>query len=219
MNVLLHFGECQAKRERSFYHLFMASSAPPLTRPSGARERLLRTASDLFYREGIHSVGVDRIVAEGSVTRATFYRHFPSKEDLVVAYLQAEDAALRTMFETVATQLAEAHGTPEQVLEAIIQGIADDISRNHTRGCPFINASAEYPDAASAVRLTVADHRAWFRATLEGALAAAGRTEAAERAGALVLLRDAALVGGYLDGADTIRETFIRTARQVAGLE
>ncbi len=197
----------------------MSPAAPTTTRPSDARQRLLRTASDLFYREGIHSVGVDRIVAEGAVTRATFYRHFPSKEDLVVAYLQAEDAALRAMFEAVATQLAESEGTPEQVLEAIIQGIADDISRNHTRGCPFINASAEYPDAASAVRLTVADHRAWFRATLEGALAAAGRTEATERAGALVLLRDAALVGGYLDGADAIRETFIRTARQVAGLE
>ena len=51
---------------------------------SAARERLLRTASDLFYAEGIHSVGVDRIVAEAGVTRATFYRHFPSKEDLVM---------------------------------------------------------------------------------------------------------------------------------------
>ncbi len=195
-------------------------STPILSTPrsSEPRERLLRTASELFYREGIHSVGVDRIVAEGSVTRATFYRHFPGKEDLVVAYLQSEDAALRAMFESAAAQLAEAHGTPEQMLEAIIQGIADDVSRNHTRGCPFINASAEYPDATSPVRTTVAEHRGWFRATLEGALAAAGRSDAAERAGALVLLRDAALVGGYLDGPDTIRETFVRTARQVAEL-
>jgi AcrR family transcriptional regulator len=188
------------------------------TRTSDARERLLRTASELFYREGIHSVGVDRIVAEGAVTRATFYRHFPGKEDLVVAYLESEDAALRGEFAAAAEHLGSIDAGPEEMLEAIIQGIADDVSRNHTRGCPFINASAEYPDPSSAVRQTVAEHRAWFRGTLEGALAAAGRDDAAERAGALVLLRDAALVGGYLDGPDTIRETFVRTARQVAGL-
>lgn len=200
----------------------MATPAPSPTAERSStvspRDRLLRAASDLFYREGINSVGVDRLVAEGSVTRATFYRHFPSKEDLVVAYLEEEDAALRGFFAQAASHLASVGGSPDEMLEAIIQGIADDVSRNHTRGCPFINASAEFPDPASAVRSTVADHRAWFRSTLEGAFAAAGRDNAAERAGALVLLRDAALVGGYLDGPDTIQDTFIRTARAVAGL-
>lgn len=189
-----------------------------MTRTSEPRERLLRTASELFYRQGIHSVGVDRIVAEGSVTRATFYRHFASKEDLVVAYLGAEDAALRGAFAAAAEHLAATDGTPDDMLETIIAAIADDVSQHHTRGCPFINAAAEYPDPESDVRRTVAEHRTWFRETLELALTAAGREDAAERARALVLLRDAALVGGYLDGADTIRDTFISTARTVAGL-
>jgi AcrR family transcriptional regulator len=181
---------------------------------SEPRERLLRAASELFYREGIHSVGVDRIVAEGDVTRATFYRHFPGKEDLVVAYLRAEDESLRVQFAA-----ASAAGLPAEVLlEAIIEAIADDVTRNHTRGCPFINAAAEYPDASSQVRTTVAAHRAWFRDELRAALIAAGRPDPDESAGALVLLRDAALVGGYLDGPDAIRDTFIRTARQVAGV-
>ncbi|CAN5157540.1 TetR family transcriptional regulator [soil metagenome] len=183
-------------------------------KPSEARQRLLDTASGIFYRDGIHSVGVDRVILEAGVTRATFYRHFPGKEDLVLAYLQAEDASLRG-------QIAAASGLGldgEGLLEAIIQAIADDVSRNHTRGCPFINASAEYPDAQSPVRLTVTSHRAWFRGQLRDALEAAGREDAEERAGALVLLRDAALVGGYLDGPDTIRATYLRTARQVAGL-
>src|SRR5688500_20167482 len=57
-------------------------------RPSEARERLLNTATAIFYSAGIHSVGVERIVAEAKVTRATFYRHFPGKEDLVAAYLE-----------------------------------------------------------------------------------------------------------------------------------
>ena len=188
------------------------NSAQPRT--SEPRARLLSTASKLFYREGIHSVGVDRIVADASVTRATFYRHFPGKEDLVTAYLAAEDSALRNFFEVASTSITD----PDELLEAIIEGIADDVSRNHTRGCPFINAAAEYPDATSAVRKTVRSHRDWFATTLEQALVSAGRDNAAERAKALVLLRDAALVGGYLDGPDAIRGTFVSTARTVAGL-
>ncbi len=179
---------------------------------SEARTRLLTTASELFYRDGIHSVGVDRIVDAASVTRATFYRHFPSKEDLVQAYLENEDTLLREAFVGLEGL------PPEAALEAVIQAIADDVTRNHTRGCPFVNASAEYPDAASPVRVTVKNHRDWFRATLRDTLAAAGRTDPDEQAGALVLLRDAALVGGYLDGPDTIRTVFISTARAVAGL-
>ena len=181
---------------------------------SEPRERLLSTASELFYREGIHSVGVDRIVDAAKVTRATFYRHFPGKEDLVKAYLDVEDSALREQFANAFAAIDD----PEGVLEAVIYGIADDVTRNHTRGCPFINASAEYPDASSPVRQTVRSHRDWFAATLEEALVSASRENTAERARALVLLRDAALVGGYLDGADTIRDTFIATAKNVAGL-
>jgi AcrR family transcriptional regulator len=191
----------------------MTSSAAPI-KTSEPRERLLATASELFYREGIHSVGVDRIVDAAKVTRATFYRHFPGKEDLVTAYLGVEDTTLREQFAEAFASI----DSPEGVLEAVIEGIADDVTRNHTRGCPFINASAEYPDASSPVRQTVRSHRDWFAATLEQALIAAGRENAAERARALVLLRDAALVGGYLDGADTIRDTFISTSKTVAGL-
>jgi AcrR family transcriptional regulator len=187
----------------------MSTTSAKVSEP---RERLLRTASELFYRDGIHSVGVDRVVETAGVTRATFYRHFPGKEDLVQAYLQREDDALRDAFAGVADLDGAA------ALEAVIHGIADDVTRNHTRGCPFINASAEYPDAASPVRRTVAAHRDWFRSTLAATLESAGRDDVARRAGALVLLRDAALVGGYLDGPDAIRETFISTARTVAGL-
>lgn len=190
----------------------MSTTTTPTPRNSEARERLLRTASEIFYRDGIHSVGVDRILDEAGVTRATFYRHFPSKENLVEAYLQLEDTMLRN---AVANAPA---GTPDEMLEAIIQGIANDISRNHTRGCPFINASAEYPDAASPVRQTVKAHRDWFRSVLAGALTAAGRSDVEEKAGALVLLRDAALVGGYLDGPEAMSDTFVETARRVAEL-
>jgi len=192
----------------------MSSTLLVEKRPSEARERLLSTASELFYREGIHSVGVDRVVLTAGVTRATFYRHFPSKEDLVEAYLAREDRSIRDSF-------AEAFSldtSPDELLEVLIQNIADDVSFNHTRGCPFINASAEYPDGDSPVRVAVRSHRAWFKSTLAMALEAASRQNAEAGASALVLLRDAALVGGYLDGPDTMRETFVTTSRAIAGL-
>jgi len=187
------------------------------TTPSGtsaARQRLLQTASELFYREGIHSVGVDRIIAEAGVTRATFYRHFPSKEDLVEAYLGVEDANIRGAFEA-----AEASGAePRQLVGLVIDGLADDVARHHTRGCPFINAAAEYPDPDSAVRISVAKHRAWFRSTLEELLTAAEAPDPEAAAAELVLARDAAMVGGYLDGWDRVRPAFVASANRIAGV-
>lgn len=181
---------------------------------SAARERLLATASELFYREGIHSVGVDRIIAEAGVTRATFYRHFPSKESLVEAYLGVEDANIRSALEA-----AEASGADAAPLVGlVIEALADDVARHHTRGCPFINAAAEYPDAASGVRTAVGEHREWFRSELERLLGAADADDPVQAAAELVLLRDAAMVGGYLDGWERVRPAFVASARRVAGV-
>jgi AcrR family transcriptional regulator len=143
------------------------------------------------------------------VTRATFYNHFPGKEDLVQAYLQDQDDSLRALFAEAGARV----DSPAQLIDAALDGIAEDITRNHTRGCPFINAAAEYPDANSPVRQTVRAHRDWFRDTLEQIITAAGLDDPAPKAESLVLLRDAALVGGYLDGAAGVREAFLRTAR------
>ena len=180
---------------------------------SEARERLLSTATQLFYAEGIHSVGVDRVLREAGVTRATMYRHFPGKEALVVAYLEAEDALIRGYF----TDAAARGGSPDDLLDAVIAGIAADAARLHTRGCPFINASAEYPDPDSDVRRVVRRHRDWFRATLAEVVAAAGLPAPDRAASALVLLRDAALVGAYLDPDEDVVESFTRTARELVG--
>jgi AcrR family transcriptional regulator len=181
---------------------------------SAARERLLETATELFYREGIHSVGVDRIIGEAGVTRATFYRHFPSKEDLVEAYLGVEDAAIRGAFDA-ARYITD---DPRQLVGLVIAGLGDDVARRHTRGCPFINAAAEYPDPASGVRRTVSTHREWFRGELEALLTAAEVDDPLNAAGQLVLLRDAAMVGGYLDGWDRVSPAFVDAATRTVGL-
>jgi AcrR family transcriptional regulator len=175
-----------------------------------ARQRLLEAATTLFYEQGIHSVGVDRIIEEAGVTRATMYKQFAGKEGLVLAYLNEEDAQLRGLFTAAST----ASNDPDVLLELVIEGIATDIRERHTRGCPFINAAAEYPDAGP-VRDLIAEHREWFRSTLEQLAAGASLQSPADVAASLVLLRDAALVGGYLDGQDRVAPAFERTARSL----
>ena len=180
-------------------------------RKSPARDRLLSAATELFYAEGIHSVGVDRVLEHAGVTRATLYKWFAGKEDLVLAYLRGEDAGIRNLFEGAGAATSD----PDRLLELTIAGIAEDVRLHHTRGCPFINAAAEYPDADGLVRQLIAEHREWFRSTLEQLATAARLEDPVEVAASLVLLRDAALVGGYLDGDARVAPAFERTARSV----
>lgn len=189
----------------------MSTTAPPIVGSAlSARDRLLAAAQLLFYGEGIHSVGVDRIIQTAGVTRATMYKQFDGKEGLVLAYLEGEDAQLRALFAAAAA----ASDDPQVLLDLVVEGIAADIRERHTRGCPFINAAAEYPDAGP-VRDLIAAHREWFRGMLVQIASAAHLTEPEEVAAALVLLRDAALVGGYLDGQERVAPAFARTVRGV----
>ena len=175
----------------------MTSAPDGPGRPSAARERLLRTASALFYTEGIHAVGVDRIVAQAQVTRATFYRHFPGKEELVLAYLRAQDDALRAQLGADPRDAAEA----STLLHAAVDAMGGEICRTGFRGCPFINAAAEYPDADHPVHVLVVAHRAWFESVARRALERSGHPRAREAAHTFMMLRDGAMVAGYLDDA------------------
>ncbi|MEV4758785.1 helix-turn-helix domain-containing protein [Micromonospora sp. NPDC049559] len=181
------------------------------TRPSEARQRLLDTAARIFYGEGIHSVGVDRIIAEAKVTRATFYRHFPGKEDLVLAYLQAADRAIREQVETAITAGLPAPDT----LRAIAESIAGSIRSAGFRGCAFLNAVAEYPDPDHPVHQAVLAHRRWFLDTVNTLLASIERTEAESAAQHFVMLRDGAMAAGCLFDPALICETFLRGVEEL----
>ncbi|WP_026252767.1 TetR/AcrR family transcriptional regulator [Streptomyces sp. PsTaAH-124] len=159
------------------------------------RERLLTTAERLFYERGIHTVGVEQLVAEAEVTRATFYRHFAGKEGLVLAYLRERDARVKRAVAAVRS----AHRGRDAVL-GIMDVVGRTVTRPGFRGCGFINAAAEYPDPDHPVRSCVAEHREWFRGVLREAAREAGHREPDRLARTLVLLRDGAMVSGHLDG-------------------
>ncbi|MCE0764227.1 TetR/AcrR family transcriptional regulator [Pseudonocardia kujensis] len=175
------------------------------TRPSEARLRLLGTASRIFYSEGLHSVGVDRIITEADTTRATFYRHFPGKEDLVVSYLEEADRALRARF----AGAQETDGSAEDVFRAVAADIAGDIRGEGFRGCAFLNAAAEYPDPEHPVRRRVAAHRDWFLGAVTDLLSRIGEGPAESAGRHFVMLRDGAMAAGCLADPEVVSRTFL----------
>lgn len=172
-------------------------------RPSEARERLLNTASRLFYTEGIRAVGVDRVMAEADVARGTFYRHFEGKDDLVRAYLEATGQQIRARIAVAQKEIDD----PAVFLRAVAQGVGEELCGAGFRGCPFINAAAEYPDRHSAIHQAVLTHRSWFHQVLQDAFAQTGAADAVRSADVMVALRDGAMVAGYLSDPQKANET------------
>jgi AcrR family transcriptional regulator len=186
-----------------------AASSPAISvtaRPSKARARLLGTAAELFYTEGIRAVGVDRVIAEASVTRATFYRHFSGKEALVAACLAARDAAIRERAGAAARQTTD----PGERLALVVDGIGQEICGPGFRGCPFINAATEYPDPDNPVHRAVLEHRAWFRGILVEMFRAGGHPDPEQAGDIMVALRDGAMVAGSLGDPAAARATLIK---------
>jgi AcrR family transcriptional regulator len=177
-------------------------------RPSRARERLLETASSLFYTDGIRAVGVDRVVGEANVTRATFYRHFPGKDELVRAYLEREHLRVVEVISGVQRDAPD----PAARLQRVLDSIVEDAARPGFRGCAFINAANEYTDPAHPVRRVVRDHRAWLHEALREVLAANEHPEPVRAARTLVLLCDGATVGAHLDDREQVRTAFLDAA-------
>lgn len=178
----------------------------PDARPSEARLRLLGTAIRIFYAEGIHSVGVDRIIAEAKVTRATFYRHFPSKDDLILAYLRKVHQLERGMVD----EAIAANRSPVDPLLAIAGSIAQNIQSPGFRGCAFLNAAAEYPDTNHPVHQELTAHRQWFLDTITMLMAQVHEETADPAARHFVMLRDGAMAAGCLSDPTLVSETFLR---------
>lgn len=175
-------------------------------KPSEVRERILRRASSLFYTEGVRAVSADKIIAAAGTTKVTFYRHFRSKDDLVVAYLQEQSAGMRRRAEeldpdpcTGLRQLAEAMGT---------EACTPDF-----RGCPFINAAAEYPDPEHPVRGVVSEHRRWLHGLVAGRLAQLEVKNPEQLADQLLMLRDGAMVHGYVQDAAAVGPALVAAGR------
>ena len=162
--------------------------------PAPARGRILETAYDLFYREGIRAVGVDQLIAASSVTKATFYKHYRSKDNLILEYISARHRRFRDEFESMVTESEDA----ATALRSIVDAAAKEITRAGFRGCAFNNAAAEFPDPLHPLRRIVADHRDWYVDALETLFRAIAHPFPGSAADEVLLARDGALAGAYM---------------------
>lgn len=165
--------------------------------PSEARQRILETADRLFYEEGLRAVGVDRIIAEAGVAKATQYAHFPSKDDLILAVLRYREEQVLEFFRSA----MERHGRrTKDKLRAFFAALEEWFQSPGFRGCAFQNAVVELADPDHAGTQFVRDHKRRFADLLRGVVAESVGNGTSRLAPAISLLVEGAIVTAVIHG-------------------
>ena len=182
------------------------------------RERILQTASDLFYTQGVRAVGVDLVTEKAGVAKTSLYRHFRTKDDLIAAFVQREDEHFWQCWDRVTQQHAD---DPAAELDAHCDWIGERVERLNYRGCPQINVAAEFPDAGHPARKVALAHKQQLRARLKTIAERLGAKRPDELAGQLALFINGAFVSSqiFLAGEatallKTTTHTLVAAARQ-----
>jgi AcrR family transcriptional regulator len=164
-----------------------------------ARQRILETASEMFYRDGIRAVGIDAIIARSGVAKMSLYRNFPSKDALVAAWLEDRNTFFWRRWE----RAEEAGGgDPRARLEAVLDMVAATASHPNWRGCPFLNTGTEFPGPDHPAHAVILAHKRAVRERLRALAAAAGARAPDLLAQQLQLLIDGAYTIGQTLGPD-----------------
>ena len=161
------------------------------------REKILTIASDLFYRHGVRAIGVDTIIARSAVAKTTLYRYFPSKDDLVVAYLEINDRYFWQLFDEVIAKFPQ---EPNQQLLAIFSWLDELIVSPECYGCPFLMVATEFPEVDYPGHQVAIAHKQKLRNRLTELARLAGIELAAELSAILSLLIDGAYAQRRLFG-------------------
>jgi AcrR family transcriptional regulator len=159
------------------------------------REKILETASDLFYRLGVRAVGVDLVVEKAGVAKTSLYRHFRTKDDLIAAFLEREDLDFWRTWDRVAALHAK---DAKAELDAQLGWIGERVGKGNYRGCPQINVAAEFPEADHPARKVAKAHKRELRRRLKviAERLKVGATD--ELAGQLAVLINGAFVSTQL---------------------
>ncbi len=158
-----------------------------------ARQRILDTASEMFYRDGVRAVGIDAIIARSGVAKMSLYRNFPSKDALVAAWLEDRNAFFWRRWDQAE---ASRDGDPRGQLEAVLDMVAATASHAKWRGCPFLNTATEFPEHDHPARAVILAHKLAVGVRLRSLAAAAGARPPDLLAQQLQLLIDGAYAIG-----------------------
>jgi AcrR family transcriptional regulator len=162
---------------------------------SDVRQRILDTASTLFYERGVRAVGVDLVVDESGVAKTSLYRHFRTKDDLIAAFLKREDEDFWSVWDRVAKAV---QGYPRTELDAHLAWIGERVERPNYRGCPQINVAAEFPEPDHPARKVAEAHKREMRRRLKVIAERLGALRPEELAGQLSVLINGAFVSSQI---------------------
>lgn len=129
--------------------------AEPFNAEASARERILHRAHQLFYQHGIRATGVDKIIAAAGVTKVTFYRHFPAKNELVLAFLERRHQRWIHAFQ----QTLARESQRQAEIPALLAALESWFTQPDFRGCAFINAASELADTLPEAMTLVQQHK------------------------------------------------------------
>jgi AcrR family transcriptional regulator len=173
-----------------------AASRPEPSR--GVEDRLVATASELFYREGVRAVGIQRVIEEAGIAKASLYAHFASKDELVAACIDQRISAWRAHVEThLLGSTLDARGK----LLALFDLQVEWIRNPEFRGCPLQSVSAEIAAPDHPAKRILTGHRQWLRDLVTTLVTEAGLQPVADVVGALIVLYDGASASALVDGS------------------
>ena len=160
------------------------------------KDKVFQTASRLFYQHGYRAIGVDTIAAESGIGKMTLYRHYPSKDDLIAAYLKDSDQLFWSNFEQITKNAATAR---EKVL-AFFRSLQDYVKSPTCYGCPFLNVATEYPETDYPGHHIALEHKQSVRARFRQLAKEAGAQKPEALADQLFLLMDGAYMASRMFG-------------------
>ncbi|MFN8376783.1 MAG: TetR/AcrR family transcriptional regulator [Anaerolineae bacterium] len=176
---------------------------------TSAREIILETASQMFFQQGVRAVGIDTIVEQSGVAKMTLYRYFPSKDDLIVAYLEDSNAKFWVWFDEAIS--GEGLSGRERLL-ALFGALQKLVSNPQCYGCPFLNAATEFPERTHPGHGVALAHKRLLIQRLSELAEAAGAVQPAALAQQLLTLMDGAFMQVRMFGVDNPAQTVAQAA-------
>lgn len=160
------------------------------------KAKVFQTASRLFFQNGYRAIGVDTLAAESGIGKMTLYRHYPSKDELILAYLKDSDELFWNNFEQITKDVS----TPREKLLAFFQSLQDYVTTPACHGCPFLNVATEYPEADYPGHQVALENKQTVRARFRQLAKEAGANKPDVLADQLFLLMDGAYMAARMFG-------------------
>jgi AcrR family transcriptional regulator len=176
------------------------------------RDELVQKALKIFYRDGFHATGMDRLVKETGISKTSMYKHFRTKDDLILATLRLRDEIFRNQ---LIRRIEELSSDPKDQLLALFTALDEWFKGSEFRGCMFINAAGEYPVRGTQIHDMTAEHKKLLHTYVTEIALRAGAKNPEELAKHLLFIKEGAIVTAHIKGPDGVADDAREAARAI----